>query len=150
MYEKSQGEVRLVSADPAAPPALDFNYLAEESDRVRLRELFELALELGRHRAFDGLRVGLRYPSADDLTDVDGWMARTIATGHHASCTCRMGPSSDPLAVVDQRGAVYGVEALRVIDASIFPDCPSVNLNASVLMLAEKLADELRGNAPPD
>jgi choline dehydrogenase len=150
MYEKSQGEVRLVSADPAAPPALDFNYLAEDSDRVRLRELFDLALELGRHRAFDGLRVGLRYPSSDDLADVDGWMARTIATGHHASCTCRMGPASDPLAVVDQRGAVYGVEGLRVIDASIFPDCPNVNLNASVLMLAEKLSDELRGYSQHD
>ena len=56
-----------------------------------------------------------------------------------------MGPSSDPLAVVDQSGAVYGVENLRVIDASILPDCPSVNLNNSVLMLAEKLADTLRG-----
>jgi len=51
-----------------------------------------------------------------------------------------MGPSTDPRAVVDQRGAVYGVDGLRVIDASIFPDCPSVNLNASVLMLAEKLS----------
>jgi choline dehydrogenase len=144
MYEKSLGQLRLVSADPSVAPEIDFNYLAEEADRVRLRELFGLALELGRHRAFDGVRLGLRYPSADDLADVDGWMARTINTGHHASCTCRMGPSSDPMAVVDQRGAVYGVENLRVIDASIFPDCPSVNLNASVLMLAEKLGDELR------
>jgi choline dehydrogenase-like flavoprotein len=150
MYEKSQGEVRLASADPSVPPVLDFNYLSEESDLVRLRELFHLALEIGQHRAFDGLRTGLRYPTADDLSDVDGWIARTISTGHHVSCTCRMGPSSDPLAVVDQTGAVYGVENLRVIDASIFPDCPSVNLNNSVLMLAEKLADALRGIHAPD
>lgn len=147
MYEKSHGALRLVSADPSVPPSIDFNYLAEESDLVRLRELFGLALELGRHRAFDGLRTALRYPSTDDLADVDAWMARTISTGHHASCTCRMGPSRDPLAVVDQQGGVYGVEGLRVIDASIFPDCPSVNLNASVLMLAEKLADTLRGRS---
>jgi choline dehydrogenase len=146
MYEKSQGELRIVSADPSVPPLIDFNYLAEQSDLVRLRELFHLALEIGQHRAFEGLRTGLRYPSADDLPDVDAWIARTISTGHHASCTARMGPSSDPLAVVDERGGVYGVEALRVIDASILPDCPSVNLNASVMMLAEKLADTLRGS----
>jgi choline dehydrogenase len=144
MYEKSRGELRVVSADPSVPPLLDFNYLSDPSDRVRLRELFELALEIGHHRSFDGLRTGLRYPSGDDLSDVEAWISRTISTGHHASCTARMGPSSDPLAVVDQRGAVYGLEGLRVIDASILPDCPSVNLNATVLMLAEKLADTLR------
>jgi len=149
MYEKSQGTLRLRCTDPSAPPLIDFNYLAEESDLVRLRELFHLALEIGRHRAFDGLRTGLRYPSADNLASdsaTDEWIARTISTGHHASCTCRMGPSSDRLAVVDQRGGVYGVEGLRVVDASILPDCPSVNLNATVMMLAEKLSDTLRGS----
>jgi choline dehydrogenase len=145
MYEKSQGELRIASADPSVPPLIDFNYLSEQSDLVRLRELFQLALQIGQHRAFDGLRTGLRYPSTDDLPDIDAWIARTISTGHHASCTARMGPSSDPLAVVDQRGGVYGVEALRVVDASILPDCPGVNLNATVMMLAEKLADTLRG-----
>jgi predicted dehydrogenase (TIGR03970 family) len=145
MYEKSHGSLCLVSADPSVPPRIDFNYLSEQSDLVRLGELFQLALQIGQHRAFDGLRTGLRYPSADDLPDIDAWIARTISTGHHASCTARMGASSDPLAVVDQRGAVHGVEGLRVIDASILPDCPSVNLNATVMMLAEKLADTLRG-----
>ena len=149
MYARSHGEIRLVSADPLVPPLIDFNYLADASDLVRLRELFLLALEIGRHPRFDGLRTGLRYPSADNLVSesaIDAWIASTISTGHHASCTCRMGPSSDHLAVVDQRGGVYGVEGLRVIDASILPDCPSVNLNASVMMLAEKLADTLRGS----
>jgi choline dehydrogenase len=55
-----------------------------------------------------------------------------------------MGPLSDPTAVVDSEGRVHGLEGLRVIDASIMPDCPSVNLNATVMMMAEKLADTLR------
>jgi choline dehydrogenase len=72
-----------------------------------------------------------------------------VNTGHHISCTARMGPASDPTAVVDQTGRVYGVESLRVIDASIIPDCPSVNINATVMMMAEKLAATLRGDVSP-
>jgi choline dehydrogenase len=60
-----------------------------------------------------------------------------------------MGPSTDPTAVVDQTGQVYGVDNLRVIDASIMPDCPSVNLNATVMMIAEKLSATLRGEVTP-
>jgi choline dehydrogenase len=95
---------------------------------------------------FDGIRAGLRQPTPDVLASAasfDDWIVRTISTGHHISCTCRMGPSSDPAAVVDQEGRVYGVDNLRVIDASIMPDCPSVNLNATVLMMAEKLGDRI-------
>jgi choline dehydrogenase len=143
MYARSTGELRLVSADPDVPPLLDFNYLSEPSDLIRLREHAQLALEIGRHPAFDAICAGLRQPSAAEIaTDAlfDDWIRRTISTGHHISCTCRMGPSSDPTAVVDQFGRVYGVDHLRVIDASIMPDCPSVNLNATVIMMAEKLA----------
>jgi choline dehydrogenase len=71
-------------------------------------------------------------------------MLRTVITGHHISSTCKMGPAGDPLAVVDHIGRVHGIENLRVIDASILPDCPRVNINATVMMLAEKLADVLR------
>jgi choline dehydrogenase len=148
MYEKSLGELRLASSDPLVPPRLDFNYLSDESDLVRLRELLYLAIEIGNHSAFDRLRVGLRRPAAADLTSgaaIDDWIARTVTTGHHISCTCRMGPSNDSLAVVDQTGRVYGMDNLRVVDASILPDCPGVNLNATVIMLAEKLADTVRG-----
>jgi choline dehydrogenase len=147
MYARSAGVLRLVSAEPATPPSLDFNYLSEPSDLDRLRHLARLALEIGQDPAFDSLRAGLRSPTTDDLASeraFDSWIMRTITTGHHISCTCRMGPSNDPLAVVDQRGRVYGVENLHVVDASIMPDCPSVNLNATVIMMAEKLAEELR------
>ena len=127
---------------------LDFNYLSDRSDLVRLREIVRLAMQIGHHHAFDQLRSGLRQPTSDDLASdgaFDDWIGCTISTGHHVSCTCRMGPSDDPLSVVDQRGRVHGMDNLRVIDASIMLDCPSVNLNATVLMMAEKLADDLRG-----
>jgi predicted dehydrogenase (TIGR03970 family) len=144
MYAHSTGSLRLASADPLQPPLLDFNYLSDPADLEHLRSLARLALEIGQHRAFDGIRAGLRQPTSDVLASdasFDDWIMRTISTGHHISCTCRMGPPSDPAAVVDQQGRVYGVDNLRVIDASIMPDCPSVNLNATVLMMAEKLAD---------
>ena len=144
MYARSSGTLRLASANPLVPPRVDFDYLSEPADLEHLRHLARLALEIGHSPAFDAIRAGLVRPTTDDLSsDVafDQWIARTISTGHHISCTCRMGPSSDPMAVVDQAGRVYGVDGLRVVDASIMPDCPSVNLNATVIMMAEKLAD---------
>jgi predicted dehydrogenase (TIGR03970 family) len=151
MYARSTGELRLRSADPAVAPMIDFNYLSDSSDLERLRRIARQALEIGHHPAFDAIRAGLRSPTPDALASdeaFDVWIARTITTGHHISCTCRMGPPRDALAVVDEAGRVYGVDNLRVIDASILPDCPSVNLNATVMMLAEKLADQIRGIAP--
>jgi choline dehydrogenase len=143
MYARSTGELHLRSAEPGVPPLIDFNYLSEASDLERLRRIVRLALEIGSHPAFDAIRAGLRYPLPDDLASdasFDDWITRTITTGHHISCTCRMGPASDSMAVVDEVGRVHGMDNLRVIDASIMPDCPSVNLNATVLMMAEKLA----------
>jgi choline dehydrogenase len=71
-------------------------------------------------------------------------------SAYHPSCTCKMGPDSDPMAVVDAECRVYGVERLRVVDASIMPSIPSCNLNAPTIMLAEKAADLIRGREPPD
>ena len=64
-------------------------------------------------------------------------------TSHHPCGTCRMGAASDPLAVVDANGRVHGIEGLRVVDASIMPDCPRVNINATTMMVAEKIADAI-------
>jgi choline dehydrogenase len=146
MYAKSRGELRLTSADSSVPLTIDFKYLSDPSDLERLRTIARLALEIGNHPAFDPVRAGLRSPLPEDLASdasFDEWIMRSITTGHHISCTCRMGPSTDSLAVVDEAGRVYGIDNLRVIDASIMPDCPSVNLNATVMMMAEKLADSL-------
>jgi choline dehydrogenase/4-pyridoxate dehydrogenase len=76
--------------------------------------------------------------------DLEAYVRRTAVTAHHPSGTCRMGAGSDPSAVVDPGLRVRGVEALRVVDASIFPDQPGGNINAPVIMIAEKAADLIR------
>src|SRR5205823_1766693 len=129
-----QGEIRLDPADPAGPPSIDFNMLAEEFDRRRLRDSLRLCLRLAGHPAFRDI-IGPRIAptDADFASDdaLDGWMRREITHTHHLSGTCKMGPASDPLAVVDQTGRVHGIDGLRVVDASIMPDCVRANTNAT-------------------
>ena len=72
-------------------------------------------------------------------------MRREVTTFSHISGTCKMGPASDPLAVVDQYGKVYGLEGLRIVDASIMPDLVRAAINPTVIMMAERLADLIRG-----
>ena len=82
-------------------------------------------------------------PTTADLESddaLDAWILDVATTGHHVCGTCKMGPPSDNHAVVDQQGHVHGVENLRIIDASIMPDCVRANIHATVLMMAERLA----------
>ena len=67
-----------------------------------------------------------------------------VSTGMHISSTCKMGPDSDSMAVVDQHGRVHGLEGVRVVDASIMPDCVRANLNATVIAMAERVAEFMR------
>jgi choline dehydrogenase len=152
MYAASTGEVRLRSTDPLAAPEVDFRYFSTASDLADLRAIARMTIQIGEHPAFDALRTRHLEPGLDVAESdaaMDDWIMRTATTGHHISCTCRMGPADDATAVVDQTGRVYGVDNLRVIDASIMPDCPSVNLNGTVMMMAEKLAATLRGESSP-
>ena len=143
----SQGELKLASADYRVQPAMHYNYLAAPFDRERLRAGVRMAVELaGRPelREFVGEMVN---PSEDDLaTDdaLDRWLLREATTYSHISCTCRMGPEGDDLAVVNQFGRVYGLEGLRIVDASIMPDLVRAPINPAVLMLAERIADAMR------
>ncbi len=143
----SQGELTLASADYRVQPSMRYNYLAEAFDRERLRSGVRTALELADRpelRAFVG---DLLDPSDEDLaTDdaLDKWLMREATTYSHISCTCRMGPENDDLAVVDQFGRVYGVEGLRIVDAAIMPDLVRAPINPAVLMLAERIADAMR------
>ena len=144
----SHGELCLRSADPGEPPYLDFNLLDDPFDRSRLREALRTCAELFRHDAFGRIVDERIAPSDDVMNDddaLDSWMMREVITAHHVSSTCKMGPSSDPLAVVDQYGKVYGIDGLRVIDASIMPDTVRANLNLTVLAMAERAADLIRG-----
>ena len=76
---------------------------------------------------------------------LDQWMMQKVQTSHHVSGTCKMGPSTDPMAVVDNHCKVYGVEALRVVDASIMPDCIRANTNVSTMAIGERVSDLMQG-----
>jgi choline dehydrogenase len=143
----SAGELRLVSADPHVPPFLDYRYLTHPFDRERMRKAIRLAVRLGADPAFKDLLIARVLPSDADLASdeaLDDWLMRNIGTSHHVSATCKMGPASDPMAVVDQRGRVHGLEGLWVADASIMPDCIRANTNATTIMIGERVADFIK------
>ena len=144
---ESCGELKLTSTDPSVQPSLDYNYLSESSDRQRLRQGVRQALELARHGEMQEVLGDRLEPSDQDLVSeeaLDAWMMREAVTFSHISGTCRMGPSLDPTAVVDQHGRVHGLEGLRVVDASIMPDLVSAPINPAVLMMGERIADLIR------
>ena len=89
-------------------------------------------------------------PSVETDDELLGAAKQRGTTTFHPAGTCRMGPASDPMAVVDDQLRVHGLEGLRVIDASIMPTMLSANLNAATLMLAEKASDLIRGRAAPE
>lgn len=141
---QSQGELRTVSADPAVPPFLDFNLLGDPFDLARMRESVRLCSELFRHEAFNGIVEERLAPSDGVLQGnekLDEWMKGNVITAHHVSSTCKMGPSNDPLAVVDQYCRVHGLEGLRIVDASIMPDTVRANLNLTVIAMAERAVE---------
>ena len=143
----SQGELKLTSPDYRVQPAMHYNYLAEPFDRERMRAGVRLALELADRPELAGF-IGERLaPSDEDLSTedaFDNWLLKEATTYSHISCTCHMGPSDDAMAVVDQFGRVYGLEGLRIVDASIMPDLVRAPINPAVIMLAEKISDNIR------
>ncbi len=146
----STGYVRARSANPFDHPVIQPNYLAAESDRQVLLAGMKLARRLLASEALKPYYDREEFPGAEVTSD-DELMAAAKQRGtttFHLMGTCRMGPESDPTSVVDDQLRVRGLEGLRVIDASIMPTMPSANLNASVLMIAEKAADMIRGKAP--
>jgi len=142
-----KGELRLTSRDPKVQPALDYRYLEDEFDRQRLREAVRLCVRLTDHPSFADLIAACSSPTAADLASdaaLDAWLLREVSTSQHISCTCKMGPTSDSMAVVDQYGRVYGLDNLRVVDASIMPDCIRANTNVTTMMIGERVADFIR------
>ncbi|HLZ08140.1 MAG TPA: GMC oxidoreductase, partial [Chloroflexota bacterium] len=141
------GEVRLRSAEPSVQPSIDLNLLAESSDRQRLADGLRLSVRLGHHPAFAGV-VGDRIAPSDEILEsnaaLNTWLLREVTHTHHLSGTAKMGPATDPLAVVDQRGRVHGLAGLRVADCSVMPDCVRANTNATAMMIGERLADLIR------
>jgi choline dehydrogenase len=147
LQAESRGWVRIRSADPAAPPAIHYNYLSTENERRTMVEGLKLVRRLASTPPLAGyvaeeVQPGPRVQSDDD------WLAFGREAGDtvfHPTSTCRMG--EDARAVVDARLRVRGLQALRVIDASILPAVVSGNTNAVVFALAEKGADLVRADA---
>ena len=143
----SKGNIRLRSSDFRDHPYLDYNLLSHEEDLRRYRDGIRLVVGLEDHPAMAAMIEKRVYPENSDLGSdaaLDLWIKRWVRTGHHVSCTARMGPASDPMAVVDQYGRVRGAEGLRVADASIMPECVRANINVTVMMIGERIADFIR------
>jgi choline dehydrogenase len=140
----SRGRLTLDDGDPLRQPRLAYGYLAEESDRRRLREGVRLAADLLRAGPLASLVAG-RSDLADavlnDNRELDDWIRAHLTTAIHLSGTARMGPPSDPGAVVDQELRVRGVSGLRVVDTSVLPRVPSRGPAATAVMVGERAAE---------
>ncbi|ATJ82070.1 choline dehydrogenase [Halomonas beimenensis] len=148
MRSESEGRVRLTSRDPKAAPSILFNYMSTEKDWQEFRDAIRLTREIIAQPAMDEYRGREISPGPDVRSDaeLDAFVRQHAETAYHPCGSCRMGEGDD--AVVDGAGRVHGVEALRVVDASLFPVIPTGNLNAPTIMLAEKMADKIRGRDP--
>lgn len=145
MLPKSRGAVTLNSKKPEAAPNIVFNYMSHEDDWRVFRSAIRKAREIFAQPALDALRGPELSPGAHAESDaqLDAFVAAHAESAYHPCGTCRMG--SDPESVVDPEGRVRKVSGLRVIDASIFPHITNGNLNSPTIMLAERMADLIRG-----
>ncbi len=147
---ESTGEVTLTSASPRDHVRIKQNFLLAEKDQRALRRGLHMVREIAAHpslQAFIAKEVGPGPNNWSD-NDLDEHIKLTGITVHHPACTCRMGPADDPMAVVDPELNVIGAERLRIVDASVMPDLVGGNINAPVIMIAEKAADLIRKRAP--
>jgi choline dehydrogenase-like flavoprotein len=145
LHPESRGVVRLRSADPSAPVRIVQNFLATEHDVRTIREGVTLGRDIASRNALDAFRGRETAPGPACRTDaeIDAFVRRTAITAHHPCATCAMGIDED--AVLDPALRVRGIEGLRVADASAMPDLVSGNINACVMMIAEKAADLVLG-----
>ena len=149
MRPLSIGTVTLRSRNPYEKPRIDFNLLADPSDRRRMLEAVRLSRRLAHTTPLADLITRETEPG-DDVMDDDAIMSAIegkLTTFYHSCCTAPMGAADDPDAVTDFTGRVHGTEGLRVVDASIFPDIVSVPINLTIIMLAERIAGMMRENS---
>jgi choline dehydrogenase len=143
----SRGELKLTADDPTASLHLDPRYLSEPADLNTLVHSLEVSIEILESPAFAKWRKRPVWPKAKTRAERIEWVRQTCETYHHQAGTCKMG--IDAMSVVDPQLRVYGIEDLRVADASIMPAVTSGNTNAPSIMIGEKAADLIRGvNSP--
>ena len=139
------GFVKLASADPSVQPTFNYRYLRHPNDVRRVREGIRMAVDLLESDAYKDVADYRLHPTDDILADDDAldlYIRQTVGTARHVSSTCKMGPDSDPMAVVDQYCSVKGVQGLSVVDASVMPRVPrSGGCHATVLMIGERAVE---------
>ena len=142
------GKVRLASPDPDAQPQFECKYLEEAWDRQRMRDGIRLIVRLIEDSAFRSIGAQRIDPIDEDLVSddaLDAWMGMNVGTARHMCGTCKMGPESDPMAVVDQYCRVRGLEGIRVADTSVMPDITRANTYSTAVLVGERVADWVRG-----
>ena len=144
---ESRGSLKIRSADPSAPPEIRINYLSTETDRTAFIDGIRMLRKILAAPALKPYCVNEVYPGSDKTSDEEllDFCRKTGSTVYHPTSTCRMG--SDPMAVVDQRLRVRGIDGMRVVDASVMPDLMSGNTNAPTIMIAEKASDMILEDA---
>ena len=147
---KSRGRVSINSADAIATPDILFNYYQHQEDIKAWRQCIRLTREIMAQPAMDSYRGEEIQPGLDvsNDTEIDAWVKQNVESAYHPAGSCKMGRADDSLAVVDKNCKVIGIENLRVVDASVFPTLPNGNINAPVIMVAEKVSDVVLGKNP--
>jgi choline dehydrogenase-like flavoprotein len=139
------GYVKLASADPGVQPSFNYCYLQHPNDIRRVRDGVRMAVKLLESDAYKDIADYRIYPKEDVLPNddaLDRWIRQTVGSARHVSGTCKMGPDSDPMAVVDQYCRVKGIQGLWVADASVMPRIPrSGGAHATVIMIGERVVD---------
>ncbi len=150
LHPESRGEIRLKSNDPHDKAAIYQRFLSAEKDWQTLRTGFDMVRDVAHQKPLDPFRGKEIQPGVGvtSRADIDDHIRRTAWTVHHPAGSCKMGTDKDNMAVVDQELRVRGIEALRVVDASVMPDMPGGNINAPVIMMAEKASDYISGKDP--
>ena len=148
MRSPSRGRIHVTSKDPRQHPSILFNYMSHEQDWREFRAGIRITREIFQQRALSPYLGREISPGADLRTDaeLDAFVRSHAETAYHPSCSNQMG--NDDMCVVDGQGRVHGIEGLRIVDASIMPQVTTGNLNAPTIMIAEKMADAIRGHEP--
>jgi choline dehydrogenase len=142
---RSLGSLTIASRDPHAAPIIDLGFLKDDGDRERLIDGVEMIRDISRHAPFADIVDGELVPgaAAADRASIDATLRASVTTYQHPTSTVPMGGVRDPHAVVNIEGRVRGVSGLRVVDASIWPDVPSVATAFPTMMLAERIASTM-------